>query len=162
MSQLAYTMFISNNHPSFHLRWKENLVKHQIVPKYYENDCSQVNNWTQSTVLVSMLYHWLFPVYWSLHAYGVFRKCQWIVFHMHPAFLYCRQMFMCSILVFTGKKFHSASIVQLAISYIICILSLWYFTEIKYRISSNRRWVSNKCRPLISPTSLGIHIEISA
>ena len=27
------------NHASFHLRWKENLVKHQKVSNYYENDC---------------------------------------------------------------------------------------------------------------------------
>ena len=37
--QLVYTMFISNNRPSFHLWWKENLVKHQKVSKYYETDC---------------------------------------------------------------------------------------------------------------------------
>ena len=33
-------MFVSNNRPSFHLWWKENLVKHQKVSKYYETDCS--------------------------------------------------------------------------------------------------------------------------
>ena len=38
--QLVHTMFISNNRVSFHLRWKENLVKHQKFSKYYENDCS--------------------------------------------------------------------------------------------------------------------------
>ena len=37
--QLTYTMFISNNHTPFHLWWKEHLVKHQRVSKYYENDC---------------------------------------------------------------------------------------------------------------------------
>ena len=31
-----------------------------------------------------------------------------------------------------------------------------------YRISSNKRWASNKRRPLISAALLGIHIEISA
>ena len=31
-----------------------------------------------------------------------------------------------------------------------------------YRISSNKRRASNKCRPLISAALLGIHIEISA
>ena len=39
MTQLVYTMFIINNCASFHLCWKENLVKHQKVSKYYENDC---------------------------------------------------------------------------------------------------------------------------
>ena len=37
--QLVYNMFISNNYASLHLWWKENLVKHQNVSKYYENDC---------------------------------------------------------------------------------------------------------------------------
>ena len=32
-----YTVFISNNRASFHFSWKENLVKHQKVSKYYEN-----------------------------------------------------------------------------------------------------------------------------
>ena len=31
--------FITNNLASFHLRCKENLVKHQKVSKYYDNDC---------------------------------------------------------------------------------------------------------------------------
>ena len=39
MRQLAYTMLISNNCALFHLWWKKNLVKHQKVSKYYENDC---------------------------------------------------------------------------------------------------------------------------
>ena len=34
--QLVYTMFISNNCISLHLWWKENLVKHRKVSKYYE------------------------------------------------------------------------------------------------------------------------------
>ena len=37
---LVYTMFITNNCASFHLWCKENLVKHQKVWKYYENNCS--------------------------------------------------------------------------------------------------------------------------
>ena len=32
-------MFIDNNHASFKLWWKVNLVKHQKVSKYYENGC---------------------------------------------------------------------------------------------------------------------------
>ena len=36
MRQLVYTMFISNNPASFHLWWKESLVKHH---KYYTIDC---------------------------------------------------------------------------------------------------------------------------
>ena len=38
--QLGYTMFIANNHTSFHLRWKENLVKYQKVLKYYVHGCN--------------------------------------------------------------------------------------------------------------------------
>ena len=41
MTQLVHTMFLSNNGPSFHLWWKENLVKHREVSKYYETDCLQ-------------------------------------------------------------------------------------------------------------------------
>ena len=35
-----YTMFITNNHISFHLWLKKNFVKHQKVSKYYDQDCS--------------------------------------------------------------------------------------------------------------------------
>ena len=36
--RLGYTMFIRNNGSSFHMCWKENLVKLQKVSKYYETD----------------------------------------------------------------------------------------------------------------------------
>ena len=39
--QLVYTVFKSENRGSFHLRWKENLVKHKKVSKYYESYCLQ-------------------------------------------------------------------------------------------------------------------------
>ena len=39
MRQLLYTMFITDNPPSFHLWRKENLVKHQKVSKHYATDC---------------------------------------------------------------------------------------------------------------------------
>ena len=32
-------MFITNNHASFHFWRKENLVKHQKVSKYNDDDC---------------------------------------------------------------------------------------------------------------------------
>ena len=41
MRQLLYTVVVSNNPALFHLWQKENLVKHQKVSKYYENDCSK-------------------------------------------------------------------------------------------------------------------------
>ena len=40
MRQLVYTMLISNNRASFHLWWRENLLKHRKVSKYYEKHCS--------------------------------------------------------------------------------------------------------------------------
>ena len=40
MSQLVYTIFITNNHNSFHLWSKKNLAKHQNVSTYYDQDCS--------------------------------------------------------------------------------------------------------------------------
>ena len=45
--QLVYTMFISNNRTSFHLWWKENLVKHGKVSKNYETDW-RLSNKTKS------------------------------------------------------------------------------------------------------------------
>ena len=32
--------FITADHVSFHLCWKENLLNHEKVSKYYEHDCS--------------------------------------------------------------------------------------------------------------------------
>ena len=40
MRQLVYTMFITDNRASFHFWWKESLLKHQKVSKYYESDGS--------------------------------------------------------------------------------------------------------------------------
>ena len=36
---MIFPNFLSNNHASFHLWWKDILVKHQNVSEYYENDC---------------------------------------------------------------------------------------------------------------------------
>ena len=52
--QLLNTMFISNNRPSLHLWWKENLVKHRKVSKYYETDCRLVR------ICISQWWCWLF------------------------------------------------------------------------------------------------------
>ena len=38
MSQIVYIMFITNSRALFQLWRKENLVKHQKVSKYYENE----------------------------------------------------------------------------------------------------------------------------
>ena len=45
-------MPISNNHTSLHLWWKENLVKHQTVSKYFKSDCS-----TKTTILKKFEFH---------------------------------------------------------------------------------------------------------
>ena len=37
--QLGYTIFIRNDRVSFHFWAKENLLKHQRVSKYDDNDC---------------------------------------------------------------------------------------------------------------------------
>ena len=50
--QLVYPMFISNNRTSFHLWWKENLVKHRKVSKYYETDCRSRHGVNIKSVLV--------------------------------------------------------------------------------------------------------------
>ena len=39
--QLIYSMFVSNNGAFFQLWWNENLVKHQKVSHYYQNDYLQ-------------------------------------------------------------------------------------------------------------------------
>ena len=33
-------MFITNNHTSFHLLWKENFVKYQKFSRYHAHDCN--------------------------------------------------------------------------------------------------------------------------
>ena len=39
--QLVYIIFNTNNHILFYLWWKENLLNHQKVWKYYKHDCLQ-------------------------------------------------------------------------------------------------------------------------
>ena len=48
MKNLVYTMFITNNHASFRLWWKEHIVKYQEVSKYYVHDCTVLfRNWLE-------------------------------------------------------------------------------------------------------------------
>ena len=37
-----YTMFITSNHTSFHLRWKENLLLYHNASKHYEHSCRSI------------------------------------------------------------------------------------------------------------------------
>ena len=46
-------MFVSNNRTSFHLWWKENLVKHGKVSKYYQTDCRSCSR--NALILQSLL-----------------------------------------------------------------------------------------------------------
>ena len=39
MRQFVYIIYISNNRALFHFWGKQNLLKHQKVPKYYETGC---------------------------------------------------------------------------------------------------------------------------
>ena len=55
MRKHVRTMFVSNNGPSFHLWWKENLVKHREVSKYYETDCWSLGFLTCSMALSSLV-----------------------------------------------------------------------------------------------------------
>ena len=41
MRQLVYTRFITNNHASFYLWWKEKFVKYQKFSKHYVHECLQ-------------------------------------------------------------------------------------------------------------------------
>ena len=59
MRQFGYTLFLNNNRTSFHLWWKENLVKYQKVSKYYENDCRS-ETWEEKLwILNDWAYHML-------------------------------------------------------------------------------------------------------
>ena len=41
--QAVHIMFITNNHASIHLWWKENLLNHQKISKYCEHDCNYLS-----------------------------------------------------------------------------------------------------------------------
>ena len=56
VKQLVHTMLIANNYDSFHLWWKENLVKNQNVSKYYNPDCRRMKRF------LSLKYKLLFCV----------------------------------------------------------------------------------------------------
>ena len=47
-------MFVSNNRASFHLRGKENLVKHQKGSKYYENDYTLLQTHKSNIILITL------------------------------------------------------------------------------------------------------------
>ena len=51
MRQLVYTLLITYNCASFHLWWKENLVKYKIVPQYYFHDCLKNFLWLFMSLL---------------------------------------------------------------------------------------------------------------
>ena len=55
-------MFISNNHPSFHLWWKEILVKYWKVSKYYGTDCRLITGFLQLLGSLESLAFYLFLI----------------------------------------------------------------------------------------------------
>ena len=63
MRQLVHTMFLSNNGPSFHLWWKENLVKHWEVSKYYETDCRLKSFLLSNTLYVTLTFEEIFHLF---------------------------------------------------------------------------------------------------
>ena len=48
-------MFVTNNHTSFYVWGKENLVKYQKVPKYYDHDCTKISSFINFHVNLSNL-----------------------------------------------------------------------------------------------------------
>ena len=72
-------MFITNNNTSFHLWWKENLVKNQKVFKYYVHDCRTNTHWKVGNSLScpgrtdSTYNHFIFIIFWEfLMLYQIF------------------------------------------------------------------------------------------
>ena len=86
MRQLIYSMFITNNHDSFHLWWHQNFVKHQNVSKYYGQDCIYFNplkpnsikkvQWTTLWWLFQVLVRNDYPVW--LYVRYLYQLIDWI------------------------------------------------------------------------------------
>ena len=62
-------MFITNNHASFHLWSKDNLVKHQKVSKYYDQE--------YSLVCSVDLFHISKSDYMYAHGFSLYYRLQW-------------------------------------------------------------------------------------
>ena len=71
MRQLVCIKFIANNRASFHSWWKENLIKHQKVSKYYENNwrscfCVLLTDLSQ-TICWKTNFKWCWNFIWETH-----------------------------------------------------------------------------------------------
>ena len=81
MRQLVCSMFITNNHGLFHLWWKEDLVKHQKVSKFYDHDCSYITTYTSGDNLPPLRDWRMYPAiecYWkSVYQYNLYRGLFW-------------------------------------------------------------------------------------
>ena len=94
MRQLVYAIFIINNHASFHLWWKGNLVKHQKASKYYDHDCLQ-------NFSLLFIYRLIVPIVKSYHIlvriYFIFLKIgpwpNFKIFKTKIQFLFFREVF---------------------------------------------------------------------
>ena len=65
MRQLVYIKFITNNHDSFHLWWKEISIKHQKVSKYCGQDCILIDILKIQIKNEQSRLCWTFAKYWQ-------------------------------------------------------------------------------------------------
>ena len=75
MRQLVYTKFITNNYDSFHLWWRKDLVKHQKVWKYYEQDCRNFKWKSLKKQSGTSLFHLGILSFCSLYMLPLRKKC---------------------------------------------------------------------------------------
>ena len=75
MRQHVYTIFIIQNHASFHLWWNKNLVKHQKVSKYFENYCSWAYS-LENLEFFEELFNWLWNIFANYKLGNNNKKCE--------------------------------------------------------------------------------------
>ena len=84
---LGYHSIKFRHFASFHLWWKENLIKHQKVSRYYENDCSFLALPFQTTANANFFSNWVFLLY-DIRDYQDSRERRSLylipLYHIHP------------------------------------------------------------------------------
>ena len=111
MKQLVYTMFINNNRPSFHLWWKENLVEHRKVSKYYETGC----RWVRYYNLPFLLYISFLNIFYAFYCNNY----------------YCKNF---NTLIYYDVKLNVDAFYELKVAEPMSIFLLAYFFEIWIKI----------------------------
>ena len=132
MRQLIYSMFISKHCPLVHLGWKENLVKHQKVSKYYENDWRSLLS-LSSDVFPSLNNAYVLRLLWFL---VVWVLCMFLSPHSFSIFIYkyikpCNSIvYVIYILWSVSAKLWNVKYIYLrkANSFVVCCLVFPYFT----------------------------------